>query len=73
MLTLKYITENTDEVIARLKKKHFDGSDIINNIVELDERRKITQTAADNFSAEMNSLSREIGLLFKAGKQAEAN
>jgi len=73
MLTLKYITENTDEVIARLKKKHFDGSDIINNIVELDERRKITQTAADNFSAEMNSLSREIGLLFKEGKQAEAN
>ena len=73
MLTLKYITENTDEVIARLKKKHFDGSEIINNIVELDERRKITQTAADNFSAEMNSLSKEIGLLFKEGKQAEAN
>ena len=73
MLTLKYITENTDEVIARLKKKHFDGSEIINNIVELDERRKITQTAADNFSAEMNSLSKEIGMLFKEGKQAEAN
>lgn len=73
MLTLKYITEKTDEVIARLKKKHFDGSEIINNIVELDERRKITQTAADNFSAEMNSLSKEIGMLFKEGKQAEAN
>lgn len=73
MLTLKYITENTDEVIKRLEKKHFDGAQIINDIVELDERRKITQTSADNFSAEMNALSKEIGILFKEGKQAEAN
>ena len=73
MLTLKYITENTDEVIARLKKKNFDGSEIINNIAELDERRKITQSAADNFAAELNSLSKEIGKLFKQGKHAEAN
>ena len=73
MLTLKYITENTDEVIARLKKKNFDGSEIINNIAELDERRKITQSAADNFAAELNSLSKEIGMLFKQGMHAEAN
>ncbi|MBP1665093.1 MAG: seryl-tRNA synthetase [Bacteroidetes bacterium] len=73
MLTLKYITENATEVIARLAKKHFDGNQIINQIIDLDERRKITQTAADNFSAELNSLSKEIGQLFKTGKQAEAN
>jgi len=73
MLTLKYITENTEEVISRLAKKHFDGAAIISQIVDLDERRKITQTAADNFSAEMNSLSKEIGQYFKEGKQAEAN
>ena len=73
MLTLKYITENTNEVIKRLAKKHFDGAQIINDIVELDERRKITQTSADNFSAEMNALSKEIGVLFKEGKQTEAN
>lgn len=73
MLTLKYITENTEEVILRLAKKHFIGAEIINNIVALDERRKITQTAADNFAAELNALSKEIGLLFKQGKQAEAN
>ncbi|VBB46468.1 Serine--tRNA ligase [uncultured Paludibacter sp.] len=72
MLTLKYITENTEEVIHRLAKKHFDGAQIINQIVDLDEKRKITQTSADNFSAEMNALSKEIGQLFKEGKQAEA-
>ena len=73
MLTLKHITENTDEVIKRLAKKHFNGAEIINEIVELDERRKITQTAADNFAAELNALSKEIGMLFKQGKQDEAN
>ena len=72
MLTLKYITENTQDVITRLTKKNFDGAAIIAQVVELDGLRKATQTQLDNQSAEMNNLSKEIGLLFKQGKQAEA-
>ena len=72
MLTLKYITENTAEVIARLAKKHFDGAGIIAQVVELDSLRKTTQTQLDSTSAEMNNLSKEIGMLFKQGKQNEA-
>ena len=72
MLTLKYITENTQDVITRLAKKNFDGAAIIAQVVELDGLRKATQTQLDNQSAEMNNLSKEIGLLFKQGKQAEA-
>ncbi len=72
MLTLKYITENTDEVITRLAKKHFDGAQIIAQVVELDNLRKSTQVKVDNASAELNNLSKEIGLLFKQGKQDEA-
>jgi seryl-tRNA synthetase len=72
MLTLKYITENTQEVITRLGKKNFDGAAIIAQVVELDALRKATQTQLDNQSAEMNNLSKEIGLLFKQGKQSEA-
>lgn len=73
MLTLKYITENTDEVIARLAKKHFDGTAIIAEVVELDNLRKATQVQADTAAAELNNLSKEIGLLMKQGKQDEAN
>ena len=72
MLTLKYITDNTAEVIVRLAKKNFDGTTIITQVVELDSQRKSTQTQLDNISAEMNHLSKEIGILFKQGKQAEA-
>lgn len=73
MLTLKYITENTAEVIARLAKKHFKAEEIIAQVVELDKQRKQTQTAADNALAQSNALSKEIGLLFKQGKTDEAN
>lgn len=72
MLTLKYITENTEEVITRLAKKNFDGSAIIAQVVELDNVRKSTQVLVDTASAELNSLSKEIGLLFKQGRQDEA-
>jgi seryl-tRNA synthetase len=73
MLTLKYITENTDDVIKRLAKKHFDGAVIIAQVVELDQNRKSTQTQLDSVSAEMNALSKAIGTLFQQGKHAEAN
>jgi seryl-tRNA synthetase len=72
MLTLKQIADNTDEVIARLAKKNFDGKAIIGQVVALDNLRKSTQVQVDNASAELNNLSKEIGLLFKQGKQVEA-
>jgi seryl-tRNA synthetase len=73
MLTLKYITENTAEVINRLAKKNYRAEEIIAQVVDLDAQRKVTQTQADQAMAEMNALSKEIGMLFKQGKQIEAN
>ncbi|MCL2598116.1 MAG: serine--tRNA ligase [Paludibacter sp.] len=72
MLNLKYITDNPQDVISRLAKKHFDGEKFINQVIELDKNRKHTQNALDNFSAKMNALSKEIGILFSQGKTDEA-
>ena len=72
MLTIKYIVENSQDVINRLAKKHFDAKEIVNQIIELDKSRKATQMELDNSAAEMNVLAKEIGLLFQQGKQAEA-
>ena len=71
MLTLKYITENRDEVITRLAIKNFDGASIITKVMELDSLRKTNQVQMDTASAELNNLSKEIGLLLKQGKQDE--
>ncbi len=73
MLTLKYIQDNPQEVVTRLKVKQFDAEDIIATIIEADNLRRNTQTQADHKQAEMNRLSRSIGELFKTGKTAEAN
>jgi len=72
MLTLKFITDNKEEVIRRLAKKRFDGTAIIGQVVELDTKRRSLQVSLDANLAEMNNLSKVIGDLFKQGKQAEA-
>jgi len=73
MLSLKYLQENKEEAIKALRIKNFDATQIIEQVIELDEKRKSTQAQLDNTQAEMNSLSKEIGMLFKSGKAAEAN
>jgi len=72
MLTLKVITENPEEVINRLKKKHFDATEIIGQIIELDKVRRSSQTTLDANLADLNQLSKSIGQLMKEGKKEEA-
>jgi len=72
MLTLKVITENKDEVIRRLAKKHFDGKEVIEKVIELDKKRRNTQVVLDNSLSELNALSKSIGQLMKEGKKEEA-
>lgn len=72
MLQVNYIRENTQEVIERLAKKHFDGSKIIPEIIEWDNARKQIQTELDSILAELNTIAKQIGQLMKEGKKAEA-
>lgn len=72
MLTLKVITENTDEVIRRLAKKHFDAKELIAKIIEADKKRRATQLSLDNSLADLNTISKSIGMLMKEGKKEEA-
>ncbi|MCX6232401.1 MAG: serine--tRNA ligase [Bacteroidetes bacterium] len=73
MLQLNYIRENTAEVIERLAVKNFKAADIIQEILLLDNQRRECQKKLDDSLAEANNLAREIGNLFKTGKQEEAN
>lgn len=71
MLTLKVINDNSEEVIRRLSKKHFDAKDIVTEIIASDEVRRSTQTSLDTILGEINSLSKSIGSLMKEGKKEE--
>jgi len=72
MLTLKFITENKETVLAGLAKKQFNANQLVEEIIELDARRKRTQTELDASLSELNQLSRNIGQLMQAGKKEEA-
>lgn len=72
MLTLRFIQENRDIIIERLKIKNFDATKITGQILALDKERRSTQAAMDDNKAELNKLSKEIGKLFKNGNVEEA-
>jgi seryl-tRNA synthetase len=73
MLQLIYIRENTQEVIDRLAVKNFNATEIIHEVLTMDNLRRETQKKLDDSLAEANNLAKEIGILFKSGKQADAN
>ena len=73
MLNLKFIQDNPELVIEKLKKKNFDASGIVSQITELYQQRNKLQVLADEAKAEMNKISKEIGILFREGKKEEAD
>lgn len=73
MLQINFIRENSQEVIDRLAIKNFDASNIVQKIIETDNIRRETQKKNDDLLAKANQLAKEIGVLFKQGKQNEAN
>ena len=73
MLQIKYIRENRELVVERLKIKNFDAALLVESVIELDDRRKKIQVEQDNKQMELNLLSKEIGDLFKNGKIEEGN
>lgn len=73
MLNLKFIQDNPELVVEKLKRKNFDASEIVSTIIDLNTKKNKLQGEADSAKAEMNKISKEIGMLFREGKHEEAN
>lgn len=72
MLPLQTIREEADRLAQALAKRGLNAQPMLDEILNLDERRRSLQLQLDNTLAEANRLSKEIGNLFKSGKAAEA-
>lgn len=72
MLTLKQIKENTEGVIARLKKKQFEAREVLNEVLNFDELRRRSQQELDASLAKQNAIAKEIGALMKQGAKEQA-
>jgi len=73
MLQVPFIRENKDLVIAGLAKRNIDATKLIEEVISVDEERRRIQTELDGLLAESNSISKEIGNLFKSGETQKAN
>ncbi|MBL7665442.1 MAG: serine--tRNA ligase [Bacteriovoracaceae bacterium] len=69
MLDIKLIEQEQSKVVSNLSRRNFDVS-IIDKILDLNKNRKDLTTKVENIKAELNRLSKEIGVLKKAGKDA---
>jgi seryl-tRNA synthetase len=73
MLALHFIRENKEAILKGLEKRNFKQPELINEIIELDQERRIQQSTLDQQLASANKLAKEIGDLFKSGEIAKAN
>jgi len=74
MLEVQMIRSDKDRITQRLKKRNLPPEELalIDEVLATDDERKRLQTELDQKLAERNTLSRQIGDLFKTGEREEA-
>jgi seryl-tRNA synthetase len=72
MLQLSYIRQNTDLVKERLAVKYFTETDVVDQIIRLDDEKRKLQLESENIQSRANTISKEIGQLFAKGLKSEA-
>lgn len=73
MLTIKQITDNKEAVILALQKKHFANAEtVITEVLQIDEKRRTAQNKLDANLAELNNISKTIGVFMKEGNKEAA-
>ena len=73
MLEITRIRTEKEAIIEGLKKRNLDVTETLDQILAADANWRSAKTSLESISAELNVLAKEIGDLFKQGKQDEAN
>ncbi len=68
MLDLKQIRNNPQEVKDALRRRNADYDAAIDELLEIDEKRREISTKADNMKAQQNAASKKIPMLKKVGE-----
>jgi len=73
MLQVAFIRENRATVLEGLAKRNLkNAEELVDKTILADEERRATQAELDAVLAESNKLSKDIGMLFKAGEPQKA-
>ena len=72
MLQISFIRLNAELVKERLGTRYFNDIFIVDNVVDLDEQVRKLKVETEILNAEMNTASKEIGLLLSKGEKEQA-
>ncbi len=72
MLQVNYIRENREKVLERLNVRNFKQPELVDQIISIDEDRRLTQTSLDSLSADANAAAKQIGELMRNGDKRAA-
>ena len=72
MLRINKIREYKAKYIDLLKIKNMDAAEFFDLVIDLDDRRKLTQQKVEQLLAKGNKLASHIGDLYKSGNQEKA-
>jgi seryl-tRNA synthetase len=72
MLQVSYIRQNREKVLEGLRLKNFGQTNLVEQVIALDDDRKKIQFELDELLAKVNSASRDIGNLMKTGDKEAA-
>lgn len=74
MLQVAAVRANFEDYVKGLGKRSIHNADeLLKELIELDDQRKKTQQQLDEIKSKANQIAKNIGQLFKQGKQEEAN
>ena len=74
MLTINFIRDNKEKVLAGLTKRNLkNANELVENTLKIDTDRREALTNLEIAQAELNKLSKEIGMMFQQGKVELAN
>ena len=73
MLDIKFIRENPDAVRENIKKKFQDAKlPLVDEVLDLDSKRRAAIAEADQLRSNRNTLSKQIGMLMGQAKKDPA-
>lgn len=72
MLQVPFIRQNVELVKERLAFRYFTNTELVDQLLQLDDKRKKMQAEKEELLSKVNSSSKEIGQLMKEGKKNEA-
>ena len=73
MLEIQRIRKAPETIIEGLKKRGFDATETVNTLIELDAKRRSIRHDLEEKQHQSNELAKEIGILYKSGRDDEAN